>query len=112
MKRAILSAILGMTLAISSTALPGAANAQSTVKLNMDDNHVIKESVLTNSKIPHAKAGSFEVGDIAPSDVTLQEFPAEVTSRVPAVKGHSFFIAGDEVVVVSTSDKKVADVIK
>jgi hypothetical protein len=44
--------------------------------------------------------------------VTLQPFPAIIADKVPEVKAHSFFVKGDQVIIVDPRDKRVSDVIK
>jgi hypothetical protein len=38
--------------------------------------------------------------------------PTDVAAKVPQVKTHRFFIAGEQIVIVDPKDNKVADVIK
>jgi hypothetical protein len=44
--------------------------------------------------------------------VKLYPLPPEVIQKVPQAQSHKFFVRDDEVVLVSSSDRRVADVIK
>jgi hypothetical protein len=52
------------------------------------------------------------IGDSVPDDVKLYPLPPEVIQKVPQAQSHQFFVKDDEVVLVSASDRRVADVIK
>ena len=52
------------------------------------------------------------VGDVVPNDVKLYPLPQDVIQKVPQARSHMFFVKDDEVILVSSSDRRVADVIK
>jgi hypothetical protein len=53
------------------------------------------------------------VGDPVPENIELHPIPPEVAAKVPQVKSHSFFVKNDDtIILVSPSDRRVADVIK
>ena len=52
------------------------------------------------------------VGDVVPEDVKLYPLPQDVIQKVPLARSHMFFVKDDEVILVSSSDRRVADVIK
>ncbi len=44
--------------------------------------------------------------------MTTYDFPEEVSSKISALKAYRYFIRDDAVVIVETSESKVADVVK
>ena len=56
--------------------------------------------------------GPETVGDVVPDDVKLYPLPQDVIQKVPQARSHVFFVKDDEVILVSSSDRRVADVIK
>jgi hypothetical protein len=87
--------------------------ATRSVKLTSEQHHIIKEIVLKDLKVKSVAGDvKVEVGEPVADSVSLQPFPAVVSDKVPEVKSHSFFVKGDQVVIVETQSKRVADVIK
>jgi hypothetical protein len=86
-----------------------------TVNLTMEQRHVIKEIILKDLKItePADQAAKVptEVGQAVPAGIPLQPMPVEVAVKVPQIKGHSFLVKGDKVVVIDPKDNKVAALI-
>jgi hypothetical protein len=52
------------------------------------------------------------VGDSVPENIKLFPLPPEVIQKEPQARSHTFFIKDDEIVIVSSSDRRIADVIK
>ena len=52
------------------------------------------------------------VGDVVPEDVKLYLLQQDDIQKVPQARSHMFFVKDDEVILVSSSDRRVADVIK
>ena len=52
------------------------------------------------------------VGDVVPEDVKLYLLPQDVIQKVPQARSHMFFVKDDEVILVSSTNWRVADVIK
>ena len=52
------------------------------------------------------------IGDVVPDDIKLYPLPPEVARKVSQARSHMFFVKDDEVILVSSSDRRVADVIK
>jgi len=87
--------------------------ATRSVKLTAEQHHVIKEIVIKDLKVKSVAGDvKVEVGEPVADTVSLQPFPAIIADKIPEVKSHSFFVKGDQVVIVDPRDKKVADVIK
>jgi hypothetical protein len=86
-----------------------------TVNLTMEQRHVIKEIILKDLKITEtadqAAKVPTEVGQAVPAGIPLQPMPVEVAVKVPQIKGHSFLVKGDKVVVIDPKDNKVAALI-
>ena len=87
--------------------------ATRSVKLTAEQHHIIKEIVTKDLKVKGVAADvKVEVGERVADTVTLEPFPAIIADKVPEVKAHSFFVKGDQVIIVDPRDKRVADVIK
>ncbi len=104
--------------------LIGAANAQGvapesappatarTINITAEQRHIIKEIVLKASNVEKAPADvDVTVGSTVPSTVTVQPFPTDVSTKVPQVKTHTFFVQGDKVIIVNPVDNKIAEVV-
>jgi hypothetical protein len=126
-----MGAIAAFALLISSTAI---ATAESThaqqlqfaqipgdppvstkrsVNLNQEDRHTIREIVLKDRKIQKAPENTkVAIGEAVPQGVNLQPIPEDVTRKIPQLKNNTFFVMGDEVVIVEPKDNTVAEIVK
>jgi hypothetical protein len=118
MKHLFTIAVLGTALlagsAIAQAPAPDSAPVASrSIKITAEQGYIIKENVVkapaTSGQGDSAKV---EIGEKAPSASALQEFPQIVVEKVPAVKGHKFFVSNGQVVVVDSKDNTIADIIK
>jgi hypothetical protein len=92
---------------------PVVAPAPRTVNLTAEQRFIIKEIVTKDLKVQEAKAGAPEaIGDHVPDGVELHDMPPLLAQKVPQAKSHKFFVTADAIVLVSPSDRRVADVIK
>jgi hypothetical protein len=92
---------------------PAPLAATKTVNLSLEQRHIIKEVLLNDLNIKRETANiSLEVGATVPSSVATQPFPPEVSSRVPQVRAHTFFVKDGRVVIVDPKDNVIADVIE
>jgi Protein of unknown function (DUF1236) len=81
--------------------------------LTAQDEYVIRENLLKDTSLPRQESSPDTIGDVVPQNIKLDPLPAEVVQKVPKAAAHKFFIKDDEtVVLVSPSDRRVADVIK
>jgi hypothetical protein len=91
------------------------AMPEETVNLTMEQKHVIKEIIIKDMKTPAAPDAAqvdAKPGDASPQGVALQPMPVEVAAKVPQVRTHSYFVAGDKVVIVDPKDHKVSTVVE
>jgi hypothetical protein len=96
-----------------SNSEPAIARAPRTVNLTAEQRFIIKEIVYKDLNVPRAQAGAPEsIGDQVPPNVELHEMTAELGKKVPEAKSHKFYVTADAIVLVSPSDRRVADVIK
>ena len=99
---------------LSAPASP-AVKPQETVKLTMEQKHIIKEIIIKDMKTaPQDQAAKIptNVGDTVPAGIPLQPIPVEVSAKVPQIKTHSFVVKDDKVVIVDTKDNKVAALVE
>jgi hypothetical protein len=92
---------------------PAIAPAPRTINLTQEQRFIIRENV-KDLKLPKEPANATEtIGDRVPDNIELHPMPPEVASKVPQARSHSFFVKdGDNaIVLVSPSDRRVADVI-
>ena len=52
------------------------------------------------------------IGDPVPSSVELHDMTPTLAEKVPQAKSHKFYLTVHAIVLVSASDRKVADIIK
>jgi hypothetical protein len=68
---------------------------------------------LKDVNVPKAKPDAPEtIGDAVPENIDLYPFPPEITEKVSQVKSHKFFVKDDTIILVSPTDRRIADVIK
>jgi hypothetical protein len=92
---------------------PAIEPAPRTINLTAEQRFIIKEIVLKDLNVPKAQAGAPEtIGDPVPASVVLHDMTPELAEKVPQAKSHKFYVTDNAIVLVSASDRKVADVIK
>jgi hypothetical protein len=92
---------------------PALAPLPRTINLTQEQRFIIKEIVLKDLNVAKARADAPEtIGDAVPESVDLHPMPPELAAKVPQGKSHTFFVKQDNaIVLVSPSDRRVADVI-
>jgi hypothetical protein len=80
--------------------------------LTAEQEYIIREIIFKDSNAQKENAAPDTVGDVVPDSVKLYPLPPEVTQKVPQARSHMFFVKDDEIILVSSSDRRVADVIK
>ena len=93
------------------TAPPAVAPAPR-LTLTAEQEYIIREIVLKDLNVEKENSGPETVGDVVPDNVRLHPLPPDVTQKVPQARSHSFYVKDDEIILVSPSDRRVADVIK
>jgi hypothetical protein len=96
-----------------STTPPAIGPAPRTVNLTAEQEFIIREIVLRDLNVSKAKPEAPEtIGDAVPENIELHPIPPEVAAKVPQVKSHEFFVKDDKIILVSPSDRRIADVIQ
>src|SRR5262249_26055966 len=99
----------------SSSQTPGQKElprAERTFNLSLEQRHTIKE-IIKDEKIAKAPANvSVAAGGTVPDGVTLHDMPNLLAQKVPQIRSHQFFVAGDKIVIVEPKDRKIAEVIE
>jgi hypothetical protein len=86
---------------------------QPRLTLTAQDEYVIRENLLTDSSLPRQSSAPDTVDDVVPQNIHLYPLPPEVVQKVPKAQGHQFVVKDDNtVILVSSSDRRVVDVIK
>ena len=85
---------------------------QSTVKLSMEQEHIIKELMKDQKVEPQQAAVPETVGAAVPSSVTLRPIPEPIAQKVPQIKSHRFFVKDNRIYLVDPKDNSIADVIE
>jgi hypothetical protein len=92
---------------------PPAISSRRTINLTEEDRHTIREIVLKDLKVTkESDAIKAAIGDPAPQGITTHEFPALMTSKIPALKAHTYFVRGEEIFVVDSRAGRIADIVK
>jgi hypothetical protein len=92
---------------------PAIAPAPRTINLTAEQRFIIKEIVHKDLNVPKAQADAPEsIGDTVPPEVELHDMTPELAQKIPEAKSHKFYVTADAIVLVSPSDRRVADVIK
>jgi hypothetical protein len=83
------------------------------LKLTTEQEYIVREIILKDLNVPKEGSLSETVGDIVPENVKLYPLPSEIIQKVPSAQSHTFFVKDDDaIVLVSPSDRRIADVIK
>jgi hypothetical protein len=99
--------------AIELAQAPPPVSSSRTVQLTEQDRHTIREIILKDTKVEKAPENTKAViGETVPQSVHLEPIPADVTRKVPQIKNNTFFVKGDEIVIVEPKDNTVADIVK
>jgi hypothetical protein len=80
--------------------------------LTAEQEYIIREIVFNDMKVEKENSAPDTVGDTVPENIKLYPLPAAVIQKVPQARSHMFFIKDDEIILVSSSDRRIADVIK
>jgi hypothetical protein len=92
---------------------PVLAPAPRTVNLTAEQRFIIKEIVLKDLNVSKAQAWAPEsIGDAVPPSVVLYDMTLDLAEKVPQAQSHKFYVTADAIVIVSSSDRRIADVIK
>jgi hypothetical protein len=90
-----------------------AISSRRTINLTEEDRHTIREIVLKDLNVrKEAETIKAAIGDPTPQGVITYEFPSQISSKIPALKTHTYFVKGDEIVVVDAKAGKIADIVK
>lgn len=101
------------SLAQAPAGEPPAISSRRTINLTEEDRHTIREIVLKDLNVrKESDAVKASIGDAPPQGVITYEFPTLLLSKIPALKSHSYFVTGEEVVVVDAKSGKIADIVK
>ena len=86
---------------------------QPRLMLTAQDEYVIRENLLTDSSLPREGSAPDTIGDVVSQNIKLHPLPSQILQKVPKAQGYQFLVKDDNtVVLVSSSDRRVADVIK
>lgn len=91
---------------------PPVVSPPARLTLTAEQEYIIREIIFKESDVQRENSAPETVGDVVPDSVKLYPLPPEVTQKVPQARSHMFFVKDDAVVLVSSSDRKVANVIK
>jgi len=103
--------IIAENVHAQSNAPPSVAPAPR-IKLTAEQEYIIREIIFEDSSIQKQNSAPDSIDDVVPDDVKLYPMPADVIQKVPQVRSLTFFVKDDEVILVRSSDRRIADVIK
>jgi uncharacterized protein DUF1236 len=112
---AVLFALSSWTVQVQgqSPTTPAIAPAARTINLTAEQEFIIREILLKDLNVAKAKPDAPEtIGDAVPENIELHPIPPDVAAKVPQVKSHEFFVKDDKIILVSPSDRRIADVIQ
>lgn len=80
--------------------------------LTAEQEYTIRETI-KDVKVPKEKSITQTVGESVPENITLYPLPSEIEQKIPQAKSHEFFVEDDDtIILVSPSDRRIADVLK
>jgi hypothetical protein len=83
-----------------------------TVNLNLEQQHTIKEFVKDLHLPKAAVKFDVSVGATVPPSVELAPMPTQIADKVPQVKTHRLFVTEGRIVLVNPNDQRIAGVIE
>ena len=96
----------------AQTNAPPAVAPAPRLTLTAEQEYIIREIVFKDMSVQKENSAPETVGDAVPENIKLYPLPPEVIQKVPQARSHMFFVREDEIVLVSSSDRRIADVIK
>jgi len=82
------------------------------IKLTAEQEYIIREIIFEDSNLQKQNSAPESIDDVVPDYVKLYPIPSDVIQKVPQVRSLMFFVKDDEVILVRSSDRRIADVIK
>jgi hypothetical protein len=108
-----------MALCSSAVVVPAQPTTPSTIApaprltLTAEQEYIIREIILKDVNVPKEKSASETIGDSVPENVKLYALPSVIEQKVPKAQSHKFFVKDDDtIILVSPSDRRIADVLK
>ncbi|HTE78031.1 MAG TPA: DUF1236 domain-containing protein [Xanthobacteraceae bacterium] len=116
---AVVTAFVGLiAICVSAESVHAQANAPPAIApaprltLTAEQEYIIREIIFKDLNVQKEDSASTTVGDSVPDNVKLYPLPPEVVQKVPQAGSHMFFVKDDQIILVSSSDRRIADVIK
>jgi hypothetical protein len=80
----------------------------STVNLNLEQQHTVRE-VVKDAHLPAVNVNfRITAGEPVPASVALQPMPSALADKIPQIKTHRVFVAGNYIVLVNPNDRRIA----
>ena len=108
---ALVAVIIGENVPAQSNPPPSVAPALR-IKLTAEQEYIIREIIFEDSNVQKQNSAPESIDDVVPDYVRLYPIPSDVIQKVPQVRSLMFFVKDDEVILVRSSDRRIADVIK
>jgi hypothetical protein len=85
--------------------------AKPSIALTIDDEHVIKEFILSDRTLPRVTENiELAIRAQVPPSIALLQFPEVVTGKVPQLKAHQYFVHENRVIVVDAT-RRIAEIV-
>jgi len=108
---ALVAVIIGENVPAQPNPPPSVAPALR-IKLTAEQEYIIREIIFEDSNVQKQNSAPESIDDVVPDYVGLYPIPSDVIQKVPQVRSLMFFVKDDEVILVRSSDRRIADVIK
>jgi hypothetical protein len=108
---ALVAVIIGENVPAQPNPPPSVAPALR-IKLTAEQEYIIREIIFEDSNVQKQNSAPESIDDVVPDYVRLYPIPSDVIQKVPQVRSLMFFVKDDEVILVRSSDRRIADVIK
>lgn len=108
---ALVAVLIGENVPAQPNPPPSVAPAPR-IKLTAEQEYIIREIIFEDSNVQKQNSAPESIDDVVPDYVKLYPIPSDVIQKVPQVRSLMFFVKDDEVILVRSSDRRIADVIK
>ena len=102
----------GIALAALLAAIGSGRGQSIDEPISTPESNAIRSTIMQQRAEPPAGIHyKFSPGNVAPRNVTLQPLPPDVVRAHPAWRGHMYFLAGDQIVIVEPTTLRIVSIL-
>jgi hypothetical protein len=76
------------------------------------ERNAIRSAIMQLRGAPFANTHfRFSIGNVAPRDAAIRPLPPEIVRMYPEWRGHGYFVAGDQIVIVESNTLRIVSIL-